>query len=268
MSTEVKKHLQLIWLYFKLNLSASMEYRASFLIQVFGMMLNNLTFIFFWWIVFGKVTAIGEYGMKDVMFIWALASSSFGFMFVVFGNISNVTNTIINGELDTYLLQPKDVYINLLCSRTVISAWGDFLYGVVLFIIAYGFDPLRLLMFLGFAVFGGLLEGSILAAAGTLTFFIGNASAISRMVTEFMISFSIYPESIFSNSIRWIFYSIVPAGFVVFIPLKIFKSFNDTGLLLLCILIIVDIAYILLAYLLFRKGLKRYESGNLVTTKL
>lgn len=265
MLMEVKKHLSLIWLYFKFNLASSMEYRTSFIIQVFGMMLNNLTFIFFWWVVFGKAGLIAGYSMKDVMFIWALASSAFGFAHIIFGNMTNVTNIIINGELDTYLLQPKDVYINVLCSRTVISAWGDLLYGIILFLVVYGLNPAHFLLFLSFVLFGGLLFGSIRATAETMTFFVGNASAISRLVTESMISFTLYPDGIFKDSVRWLFYSIIPAGFIVFFPLKILKEFS---LLNLGILIFIDMAYIIFGYWLFRKGLKRYESGNLITTKL
>jgi ABC-type uncharacterized transport system, permease component len=265
MLMEVKKHIKLVWLYFKFNLAASMEYRASFLIQVFGMILNNMTFIFFWWVIFGKVGLVADYGMKDVMFIWALTSSCFGFAHILFGNFSNIKNVIINGELDTYLLQPKNVYINVLCSRTVISAWGDLIYGLVLFPIAYGFNPLKILLFLGFTVFGGLLFVSLLATVETLTFFFGNSSALSRLVFEFMISFSLYPEGIFKNSIRWIFYSVLPVGFVIFIPYRIMKAFDPVYLV---VLVLVDLLYISFGYMLFRKGLKRYESGNLITTRL
>lgn len=265
MLMEVKKHLILIGKYFKFNLSSSMEYRASFITQVFGMMVNNLSFVFFWWILFNQSNMIGGYQFKQVMFIWALASSSFGFAFVLFGNMRNISNLIIKGELDTYLLQPKDVFINVIASKTQISAWGDFLYGYILLTIAYGFGVVRLLEYSAFVILGGLLMGSILITAETLTFFIGNSTAISNLIFEFIISLGIYPETIFKGPVRWIIYSIIPTGFIIFIPMKIFSRFNGLSLFLL---LIVDTCYILFSYFLFRKGLKRYESGNLMTTKL
>lgn len=265
MSMEVKKHLNLVWMYFKFNLAASMEYRGSFLLQVFGMMVNNVSFAFFWWILFDKIGYLEGYGFREVMFIWALASSAFGLAHIIFGNVRNITNIIINGELDAYLLQPKDVYINVLCSRTIVSAWGDFAYGLILFLIVYGFNPVKLVMFIGFVTLGGLLIGSVMASAEILTFFMGNSSAISRIVTEFLISFTLYPESIFRAEMRWIFYSIIPAGFIVFMPLRIMNAFNWISLIILAV---VDIAYIVAGYLLFQAGLKRYESGNLIVTKL
>jgi ABC-2 type transport system permease protein len=110
-----------------------MEYRVSFLVQSFGMILNNAAFIFFWWILFNNVSSIGGYSFKDEMMLWAITSSSFGLCFISFGNVTQITRMILNGELDTYLLQPKDPLTNIVCSRTVVSAWGDFLYGIILF---------------------------------------------------------------------------------------------------------------------------------------
>ena len=265
MLTEVRQHLKLIWRFFKFNLSASMEYRAGFITQVVGMMINNLSFLFFWWLVFRQSSSIGGYSFKNVMFLWSLAPAAFGFTFIVFGNIRNVTNIIMKGELDTFLLQPKDVYINLLCSRTSISAWGDFGYGIILYLITFGFHPGRFALFFLLTVLGGFLMGSIFVTAETLTFFMGNASSISGMVLDFIITFTLYPESIFKGPVRWIIYSLLPAGFIMFVPLKIFSLFNPWMLLLLTC---IDTGYILFAYRLFHRGLKRYESGNLMTTKL
>jgi ABC-2 type transport system permease protein len=265
MLTEVKKHLSLIGRYFRFNLAASMEYRGSFLFQVLGMVLNNAAFAFFWWVVFHRIRVIEGYNFHDVMFIWALASSAYGFAHILFGNIGNIVNVILNGELDTYLLQPKDVYINLLCSRTQISAWGDLAYGYVLLILLNGFQPLQLLLFSGFVIFSGLLMGSVLATAESLTFFIGNASSLFRLAVNFLLTFTTYPEGIFKGGIRWIVYTLLPAGFIVYLPHRIMNRFHPGSLALL---FLVDIVYVILGYLIFRWGLRRYESGNLITTKL
>lgn len=90
MSTEVKKHLRLIGKYFRFNLAASMEYRGRFLLQVTGMVLNNAAFAFFWWVVFHRIRVLEGYSFKDVMFIWALASSAYGFGHILFGNIGKI----------------------------------------------------------------------------------------------------------------------------------------------------------------------------------
>lgn len=264
MLTVAKSYVRLFWMYFKFNLSSAMEYRISFFTQVIGMMLNNACFIFFWWILYSKVNLIGGYSFKNMMFLWALSSATFGFAFVIFGNVRKISNTIITGELDTYILQPKDIYINLVLSRSVTSAWGDLIYGFILFTIIYGFSFSNLLLFTLFTILGGILTASIIVIFETLTFFIGNASSISGTVFEFMISFGIYPETIYTNWVRWLIYTVLPVGFVVFVPLKILNNFSWSMLGALCI---IDLLYVLFSYWFFRFGLKRYESGNTIVTR-
>ncbi len=265
LSYTILKHLKLIGLYFKYNLQSAMEYRVSFISQAIGMFLNNAFFIFFWWVIFQKVSSIGGYGFKEVMLIWALAGSTFGAVHIFFGNAGQLPSIIMNGELDIYLLQPKNVYISVQCSKMNISAWGDLFFGFVLFFAIFGLDFLRLLLFMLFTVAGGLLMGAVLSSAGTLTFFLGNSSAISRMVLEFLLNFSLYPDSIYRREVRLVMYTLLPAGFIIFMPIRLLSVFSWHGL---SGLLAVDAVYVVLSYLFFKKGLKRYESGNLITTRL
>jgi ABC-2 type transport system permease protein len=262
---QLSKHLQLIAAYFRFNLAAAMEYRGSFLLQVFGMALNNAAFLIFWSVLFTKMNRIGGYDFQDVMFIWALSATAFGLVHIFFGNVGQLSRMIYQGELDAYLLQPKDVYVNILASRTVVSAWGDLAYGVILYLIAFGFHPGPFTLFCLFSFFGGLLMGSVIFGAETLTFFVGNASALGRMFFNFLITFTLYPEGIYRGVVHWLIYSLIPAGFIAFLPLRIMKVFSWPWLGLL---IAIDLAYVAGSYFLFKLGLKRYESGNLVVSKL
>lgn len=263
--SSIIKHLRLVGLYFKYNLQSAMEYRTSFIIQAMGMFLNNAFFIFFWWVIFQKVTSIGGYGFREIMLVWALAASTFGAVHIVFGNIGKLPAIIMNGDLDTYLLQPKNVYVNVQCSRMNVSAWGDLIFGFVLFFAIFGFDLLRMLLFILFTCAGGLLMGAVLTSAGTLTFFMGNSTTIANMVLEFLLNFSLYPDSIYRREIKLIMYTLLPAGFIIFMPIRLLSAFSWYGLL---ILLAVDVLYVVAAYLFFRKGLEKYESGNLISARL
>ena len=50
-----------------------------------------------------------------------------------------------------------------------------------------------------------------------------------------------------------------------FVPHRIYRSLTLANLPLL---LVADLAYLFLGYMLFRAGLKRYESGNLVVTRV
>lgn len=265
MLMEVKKSLKLMLYYFKFNMSAAMEYRVSFLMQAFGMALNNSAFIFFWWILFNNVPRIGGYGFKEEMMLWALSSSSYGICFILFGNVNQITRMIMNGELDTYLLQPKDPLVNLVCSKTILSALGDALYGVIVFLIINGFNPQQFILFLLFCITGALIIASVLVTIHALSFYSGNMEGFAQMIIEFIISFSIYPEGIFNNVIKTILYTVLPVAFIVFVPAGILARFSIVHL---CIVLGVALLWITIAYTVFYRGLKKYESGNLIISKL
>jgi len=250
---------------FWVNIKSVLEYRVNFLIQFFGMMLNNAAFAAFWAVLIGRAGAIGGYGFNDIMFVWGLVSTSFGLAHVLAGNIRMLGKIVTEGGLDVYLLQPKDVMVNLLVSRTVVSAWGDFVYGFIVLALLPGTDPARVALFVSLAIPAAVIFAATFAAAESLSFFMGNSQAIASALSEFMLSFSLYPEGVFGKGYRWIMYSLVPSAFVAFVPLRIFKAMNWK---LVPVLWLISLLYAGLSYGLFNAGLRRYESGNRVDTRV
>ena len=51
----MRSNLRFVLAYLRLNLSAAVEYRAAFLAQALGMMLNDLVFIIFWGLYFARI---------------------------------------------------------------------------------------------------------------------------------------------------------------------------------------------------------------------
>lgn len=262
---KIVKHFSLLWAYFKFNLSASMEYRSSFLIQVFGMILNNVSFAFFWWLLFEKISTIGGYGYLDVMLLWSLISISFGVTFVLFGNLNRLSNMIARGELDAYLLQPKDPVLNILASKTNISAWGDILYGLCLYTLINHGRLKEMLLLILFTFCGVCIITGFLLTVNSLAFFFGNVNSLAGLAFEMVVTFSIYPEGIFKGIVRWLLFTLIPAGMITMMPVRYLQSGN---LGTLGLIVLVSIFWMVLGYKTFQCGLKQYESGNLMIQKL
>lgn len=252
--------------YFRFNLSANMAYSTSFLIQVFGMVLNNGAFVIFWLVLFGRIGGeIGGYGFEDVMFLWSVAASGIGLGVVLFGNANMLSRVIYSGELDVYLLQPKPVLPNVVMSRMIVAGWGDFMYGVILFAVTQPITVAGCLLFLLFTGLLAFVYSALQVIYHSISFYLGNAEGFAQMAGDLIITFVIYPGSIFKGASAWILHSLIPAAFVAYIPARIFRELD---LRLLPIVIVADILFVALAFLVFRRGLKRYESGNLIGTRL
>ncbi len=252
--------------YFRFNLSANMAYSTSFLVQVFGMALNNGAFIIFWLVLFERIGGdIAGYGFQEVMFLWSLAAAGFGLSVVVFGNTHQLSRIIYSGELDVYLLQPKPIPPNVLMSRMVVAGWGDLLYGAVLFVATQPITPRGVVLFTLFCVLMTLVVTAVRVFYHCLTFYAGNAEGFAGLAGEMVISFMLYPGSIFRGPASWVLHSLIPAALVAYIPARIFQEFDLT---LLLVVLAADAAIIAVALVMFRLGLRRYESGNLIGTRM
>jgi ABC-2 type transport system permease protein len=144
------------------------------------------------------------------------------------------------------------------------TAWGDLLYGVILMALIRVDGGMWLMFSVGIFT-AALLITSIAVFGHSLTFFFGNMETVGRTLWEFTITFSIYPEVIFKGPVKFIIMTVLPIGFITHIPLRLANEFSWGTFLLL---FGVTAAYGLFSFLFFMAGLKKYESGNLIVTRM
>jgi ABC-2 type transport system permease protein len=135
---------------------------------------------------------------------------------------------------------------------------------VILFIF-WGLNLKAILIFMLAIILGALIMTGVLIIVNTLTFYLGRADMIGSASFEFMISFSIYPKGIFQGVVRLLIYSLIPAAFISHIPLELVTSFSIAKL---AIWIVFAVVYFTLACVFFNRGLRKYESGNLIITRM
>ncbi len=242
-----------------------MEYRASFAAQVLGMVLNNASFIVFWLILYAQLGSIRGYSFNDVMFLWALAAAGFGLAGVFLGNAGSLSRAVYTADLDVYLLQPVSILPNFLFSRMSISAWGDIAYGVVLFCFTQPLTPAHAALFALFSLLMAIVLTALRILYHSLTFFLGNAEEFAGMASELVLSFTLYPGSIFQGPVNLLLHSLIPAALIAYIPVELFRAFDPLRLL---VLVAADAAIALCAWGVFRLGLRVYESGSRMGARL
>lgn len=248
----------------RVNILSNMEYRVSFLIQVVFMVLNDVMLLFFWWIIFQRFDNIAGWGQKDIFLLYAMSAGTYGIAYTIFGNALRLSSLIVEGQLDYYLALPKDVWLNVLISKSLASTIGDFVFGVGMCFAIFGFSY-RVLLAIVFMMVASLILISAVTIVHSLSFFMGNAEQIAAVFSESMLNFSLYPISVFSLSIRAILYTVIPAAFISFVPVSLVKEFSFG---LFALFIGVAVFGIWLSRRVFYAGLKRYESGNLLAPRI
>lgn len=258
------KTLRLVLGYLRHNLMSAMAYRGAFFMQVVGMILNDAMLLFFWAVLFSRLPTLRGWDLGGVMTLYGIVAFGFGAATIVCGNASQVARIITSGDLDYYLVLPADPLLHLLVSRMSLSAWGDLLFGLLVFLVAAPGRWASLPLFL----FLGLLSGAILIAfsvlVNSLAFWIGSADSLAAQMNNAMLTFGLYPVEIFPGAIRLLLYTLIPAAFVGSLPATLISDFDWPRLLGLTAF---TVAIVAAAWLVFRWGLRRYESGNRVTVR-
>ena len=245
------------------NLKAALALRGAFVVQVVFMVLNNLTFFVFWWALMGHVTTLRGWRLGDIEMLFGIVAAAFGLAVTVAGGVLHLGRLIEDGDLDTLLTQPKSVPVHALGVRSQPSGVGDLISGLI-FIAWSGQVAWRTTAIAAVVIVASAL---ILVACGIvffgLAFWLGRVETVATQLWELLVTFSLYPEPLFGGALRFVLFTVLPAGFVGYLPVRILHAPSFTNV---TILLIAAIAYLGLAALIFDRGLRRYASGSRFTT--
>jgi len=264
MLMEVKKQLKIMFLSIKYNLMKQMVNKVTFITNILFMILNNGSFILQWIILFNIKSEIGGYTFKEVILLWGMAASVFGLAHIMFNKAFSLSDLIINGKLDTFLVQPKNVFLSVITSDTRVSAIGDLIYGYICLII-YGITFKTFFFFTFFTITGAIILTAFSSILNSFSFWIVKADILSDCLTDILINFATYPGSIFKESIQILLLTLIPVGVSNYLAVDLILNFNIWGFLYnLAFAIIIT----MFAFWIFNKGLKRYASSNLMSSRI
>jgi ABC-2 type transport system permease protein len=263
MAADIIKTIRFIWECFKLNIASAMEYRASFIIQSSFMFLNDIFWVIFWVILFGKFPVMNSWGLTEIMWMMSIITISWGLVGVFFGNFTRLADIISEGYLDFYLSLPKDELLHSLASKAKFQAVGDIVFGLVL---AIFFIPLvKVPLFILLLAISMIIIIAFSVIFGSLAFYLGNSREASRQGLMGVLSLASYPFSVFQGYTKFIMLTLFPAGFITGIPVQILQDFSVQWMI---ILIVFTIVIASLAWIIFKAGIKRYESGSSITLRV
>lgn len=264
MLTEVKKQLKVSLLSVKYGFMREALNKASLFSSIFFMIINNSCMIVQWIVLFSLKDNFGGYSFKEVLLLWGLAASTYGVSRFFFRKSFNLSQTIVSGALDNYIVQPKSILLSAIISECEPSALGDIIFGYIMYFM-YGFKIHTFILFTLFTITGGLMIVAVAVILGSLSFWLTNSDQIADVGNSLVTNFATYPDGIFKGVARMMLYTIIPVGITNFIPSRAIISFNPT---LLLINIGATILFILTAFAIFYRGLRRYSSSNLMNARV
>jgi ABC-2 type transport system permease protein len=256
---ELSRNLQFFRAIWVRNLKARFALRGAFWLSASFMLLNNLLFFSIWWILMDRFEHVRGWRLPDVMCLYGLATAGFGGAVILAGGLRDLSRRISDGELDTFLTQPKSVLLQALACRTDPSGWGDVATGVILLSLSGSLDVGSLPLVLVGVTASTLTFIASAVVLHSLAFWWGRTESLSRALWDFTILFSVYPPSLFGPGLRVLLFTLLPAGFASYLPVALLR---DPGWGTLTATVLGSLTYAAFAVWMFGRGLARYASGS------
>jgi len=259
------KELKFLLAVWQANLLSVMEYRISFLTQVFGMMLNDFMYFAIWIIFFQRFKDVRGWGIGDMYVTYGVLASAFGLVALLFGNAFTLSDIINNGRLDYYLSLPRPVLLHTVSSRMVSSGMGDFTYGFISYALSGQSTWDGFLRFVLATLLAATVFVSFLILVQSLAFWFGMISNLTNLLVNAMITFGIYPTTLFDSYAKLILFTVIPAALMGAVPAEFIARFTWQTL---AKLFAGAVIFLFLAMMVFHLGLKRYESGSAIQVEV
>ncbi len=247
-----------------MNIRAALENRIAFLLQVFGMILNDSAFVVVWLIFFTTFGTVHGWTGWDSVGLLGFSTLTFGVAFSFFGGAPWINRYVADASLDGMLLSPNIVLWRVLTSKIDIAALGDAVFGIVLLVLyavhigAAG----ATVGFIALAVLPGIAITVAMSILSQLpSFFFLDGDSIAMSLYKSFLSPSLYPSALYSDAARVFYTVIIPAMLVGGMPVEIVRAQSVPMMIALWV---AAITWVIIAIFAFYACLRKYESGNAI----
>jgi ABC-2 type transport system permease protein len=233
--------------------------RTNFVLQSVGMLVNDVFLLVLWYMFFAGFRQVGGWALKDVALLLGITMCIVAISGVFFGGYRDMAATILRGEIDALLTQPKAILARLLARESIATAWGDLVMGIWMLFAFAALSWSDIPLVIVCVVCGATVYIASAVAYASMALWFAGARSFARDLTDFMLLFSTYPGSIYGGATRVIAYTLLPAGFVVLAPVAFLRAPSLEGF---GIVAGAALVYAAIAAGLFHLGMRRYRQGK------
>lgn len=267
---ELGHYLDVTWHVIKMAFMTIIEYPSN----IAGWLISNpLQFIMGFAIIKFVVEAFGEingwnYGQLAFLYGVSVISHALSMIFFVQGWFMGYY--VIHGEFDRYLTRPLGVLYQFFFTNINIFGITDLIPGVLVFI--YGcvkceikVTALFVVQVIVMLIGATLIRGGIYILLGSTSFHTRSAVDFGQYTQEIMDKTTMYPISMYPESMQLILTFLIPIAWVSFFPVSSVLGIDTgifNGLAMPFITLGVGILMMCVAGLYFNIGLKKYESAG------
>lgn len=263
--TKIKRKLYIYFRFLSINVKMMLEYKSDFMVMMISGVLTEVLGLIFIWSLYQYIPSIGGWNMWDVIFLYAMIYLTSGIISIFFEGTWSLSFIVNRGDLDRILLRPISPIIQVFTLGIGANGLSNFVLGLIMLYQALIHMDIiwtvpKILFFLILIISSIIIRASVNLAAAASSFWMNSGSNSISMMTLNISEFVKYPITIFGWGIKLIVTLIIPYAFITYYPAIFLLDKPHWRLALLSPL--VAIYCVLVSILIFKAGLRKYESAG------
>lgn len=216
---------------------------------------------------FGEING-WNYGQLAFLYGISVISHALSMIFFVQGWFMGFF--VIEGDFDRFLTRPLSVLYQFFFTNINVFGLTDLIPGILVFVYGciqtgFSFTVSSVVGIIVMLIGATLIRGGIYILLGSTSFWTKSANDFGQFTQEIFDKTTMYPISMYPEAMQLILTFVIPIGWVSFYPaselLGIEHAFS-TGGMGIWITLAVGIVTMLIAGLVFKIGMRRYESAG------
>ena len=260
-------HLKLYLKSCRMLMRSQWQYRTSFVLQTLTQLIMMGTELLAVIFLINRYTSLGQWSGGEILFFFGVIITSF-YLTEAFGRgITNFAPLINKGDLDTFLIRPRNLLFQVLCSQADPRRLGAILIGVAALVMGciqadVTLDFTNCLLLIWSIIGGSALVLGLFMIEATLCFFSVKSIEMVNVLTYGGRSTCQYPIDIYPRWLQLLFSVVAPFALTTHVPAAYIlgKPLWNTGLSAAFIAPLSGFLFLFIMTLVFYQGLKHYRS--------
>ena len=249
---------------------AQMQYRTSFALAVFGVILFSLLDLVVIIGLFHNIPELSGWTQAEVAFLYASSMFSYSLVELLIGQLDRLPYRIRDGSFDVVFVRPQGILFQAATSGFGLSRVGRTLQAALVFgyilphlDVVWGIG--HIVTFVAMIAAGVVIFGSIWIATVSVAFWTVEARTTANAFTSGGLLASEFPVDIYRTWLKRVFIYLVPVSFVSYFPAALILGKTEVSTLSQVgpfVSPMVAVAAAIISLAIWRIAVRHYQSAG------
>lgn len=213
---------------------------------------------------------INGWGYGELAFLYGISVLSHALSMIFFVQGWFMGYAVLEGDFDRMLTRPLSVVYQFFFTNINVYGITDLVPGIIVFVygckmVSFSWTIGNGLMLILLLAGATLIRGAIYLLLGSTSFWTRSANDFGMFTQELFDKTTMYPISMYPESVQFILTFLIPIGWVSFYPVSGLLSIEGSrfgGVEAVTGTLLIGIMLMMVAAAIFKLGLRKYESAG------